>query len=38
MTPKSIKVVIRTKTEQPCVYAFDLTETLYERMQESRKN
>jgi len=37
MTPKSIKVVVGSKTEQPCVYAFDLTEALYEKIQESRK-
>ncbi|MCO7722411.1 hypothetical protein NJB85_04345 [Myroides odoratimimus] len=37
MTDKSIKIVIGSKSEQPCIYVFDLTENLYEKIQGTRK-
>lgn len=37
MTQKSIKVVVGSKTEQPCVYVLDLTPEFYERIQATRK-
>lgn len=36
MTNKSIKIVVGSKSEQPCIYVFDLTEVLYEKIQEAR--
>lgn len=37
MTQKSIKIVVGSKTEQPCVYVLDLTPEFYNRIQETRK-